>query len=429
MPFWYSNSKLAWLFLPFSLLFWLISQIRRALFSLNILSSYKSPKPVIIVGNLSVGGNGKTPVVVWLVEELQKQGLRVGVISRGYGSQSKTYPLLVTPETDPVQGGDEPVLIAKRTGVPVVISPNRQQAIELLLKTQDCDLILSDDGLQHYKLRRDIEIVVMDAERALGNGFVLPAGPLRELPSRLKNVDFVITNGGKNAYSDVIMTLVPHYAINLVTAEKRLLSEFTQGSAIAGIGNPQRFFTMLENLNIRLENTKAFQDHQHFEPQLLEKLNEIGAHYGVGVVDIVENRLVGMKSRGVYENPGGSIIMYAHRELEYLCLDRATYHYKELIANKYAELVYDGMWFAPLMYALQAFVDETQKTVTGDVKLKLYKGNIISAGATSPYSLYSEDFVTFEEDDVYNQADAAGFINLFGLPLKINALMKEKAGK
>ena len=163
--------------------------------------------------------------------------------------------------------------------------------------------------------------------------------------------------------------------------------------------------------------------------QLLEKLNEIGAHYGVGVVDIVENRLVGMKSRGVYENPGGSIIMYAHRELEYLCLDRATFHYKELIANKYAELVYDGMWFAPLMYALQAFVDETQKTVTGDVKLKLYKGNIISAGATSPYSLYSEDFVTFEEDDVYNQADAAGFINLFGLPLKINALMKEKAGK
>ena len=145
MPFWYSNSKLAWLLLPFSLLFWLISQIRGALFSLNILSSYKSPKPVIIVGNLSVGGNGKTPVVVWLVEELQKQGLRVGVISRGYGSQSKTYPLLVTPETDPVQGGDEPVLIVKRTGVPVVISPNRQQAIELLLKTQDCDLIISDD--------------------------------------------------------------------------------------------------------------------------------------------------------------------------------------------------------------------------------------------------------------------------------------------
>ena len=143
---------------------------------------------------------------------------------------------------------------------------------------------------------------------------------------------------------------------------------------------------------------------------------------------MVEDRLVGMKSRGVYENPGGSIIMYAHREMEYLCLDRATYHYKELIANKYAELVYDGMWFAPLMSALQGFVDATQQTVTGEVKLKLYKGNIINAGATSPYSLYNQEFVTFEEDEVYNQADAEGFINLFGLPLKINALMKEKAG-
>ena len=162
---------------------------------------------------------------------------------------------------------------------------------------------------------------------------------------------------------------------------------------------------------------------------LVEELNKLGGAYGVGIADIVEDRLVGMKSRGVYETPGGTILYTAIQELEYLCLDRATYHYKELIANKYAELVYDGMWFAPLMNALQAFVDETQKTVTGEVKLKLYKGNIISAGATSPYSLYSEDFVTFEEDDVYNQADAAGFINLFGLPLKINALMKEKAGK
>lgn len=162
--------------------------------------------------------------------------------------------------------------------------------------------------------------------------------------------------------------------------------------------------------------------------EILETLNEIGAANGVGVVDIVENRLVGMKSRGVYENPGGSIIMYAHREMEYLCLDRATYHYKELIANKYGELVYDGMWFSPLMNALNAFVEATQQTVTGEVTLKLYKGNIISAGATSPYSLYNQEFVTFEEDDVYNQADAEGFINLFGLPLTINALMKEKAG-
>lgn len=162
---------------------------------------------------------------------------------------------------------------------------------------------------------------------------------------------------------------------------------------------------------------------------LITALNEIGARNGVGIVDIVENRLVGMKSRGIYENPGGAIIMYAHRELEYLCLDRDTFHYKETVANKFAELVYDGKWFSPLREALAAFVDETQQTVTGQIKLKLYKGNIISAGSTSPYSLYNEEFVTFGEDDVYNQKDAEGFINLFGLPLQMRALMKQHAAK
>lgn len=162
---------------------------------------------------------------------------------------------------------------------------------------------------------------------------------------------------------------------------------------------------------------------------LITALNEIGARNGVGIVDIVENRLVGMKSRGIYENPGGAILMYAHRELEYLCLDRDTFHYKETVANKFAELVYDGKWFSPLREALSAFVDETQQTVTGQIKLKLYKGNIISAGSTSPYSLYNEEFVTFGEDDVYNQKDAEGFINLFGLPLQMRALMKQHAKK
>lgn len=158
---------------------------------------------------------------------------------------------------------------------------------------------------------------------------------------------------------------------------------------------------------------------------LLEKLNEIGIRNGVGICDMVENRLVGMKSRGVYENPGGAIIVYAHKELERLCLDRATMHYKEMVAIKYAELVYDGMWFSPLREALAAFVDETQKTVTGTVHLKLYKGNIMSAGAKSPYSLYSKEYVTFGADEVYNQADATGFITLFGLPLTVRALMKQ----
>ena len=163
--------------------------------------------------------------------------------------------------------------------------------------------------------------------------------------------------------------------------------------------------------------------------ELLTELNDIGARNGVGIVDICENRLVGMKSRGVYENPGGAILFYAHRELEYLCLDRATYHCKEGVAIRFGELVYDGMWFCQLREALSAFVDSTQETVTGTVKLKLYKGNIMSAGAKSPYSLYNQEFVTFEEDHVYNQADAEGFINLFGLPLKVRALMQEKAGK
>ena len=163
--------------------------------------------------------------------------------------------------------------------------------------------------------------------------------------------------------------------------------------------------------------------------ELLNKLNEIGARNGIGIVDICENRLVGMKSRGVYENLGGAILYYAHRELEYLCLDRATFHYKEGAAIRFGELVYDGMWFCQLREALSAFVDSTQETVTGTVKLKLYKGNIMSAGAKSPYSLYNQEYVTFEEDHVYNQADAEGFINLFGLPLKVRALMQEKAGK
>ena len=162
--------------------------------------------------------------------------------------------------------------------------------------------------------------------------------------------------------------------------------------------------------------------------ELLTTLNEIGSKNGIGITDICENRLVGMKSRGVYENPGGAILFYAHRELEYLCLDRATLHYKELVAQRYAELVYDGMWFSQLREALDAFVDSTQRTVTGTVRLKLYKGNIISAGSKSEYSLYSHDFVTFEEDDVYNQADGTGFVNLFGLPLKVRALMMEKTG-
>ena len=160
--------------------------------------------------------------------------------------------------------------------------------------------------------------------------------------------------------------------------------------------------------------------------QLIEELNKIGGENAIGTVDMVENRLVGMKSRGVYETPGGTILYRAHKDLEEICLDKETAHYKEQIALKFADIVYNGQWFTPLRESLSAFIDKTQETVTGEIKLKLYKGNIVNAGMTSPYSLYSEEYATFGEDAVYDQKDSAGFINLFGLPTVVNAKMKAK---
>lgn len=161
---------------------------------------------------------------------------------------------------------------------------------------------------------------------------------------------------------------------------------------------------------------------------IIRELNHIGGQNGIGIVDITENRVVGMKSRGVYETPGGSILYYAHNELEYLCLDKQTQAFKASVATKFAELIYSGEWFTPLREALEAFVTDTQKTVTGAVKLKLYKGNIIPAGATSPYSLYNEHIASFKTGDLYNHQDAEGFINLFGLPLKVRAMMQQNSG-
>ena len=160
--------------------------------------------------------------------------------------------------------------------------------------------------------------------------------------------------------------------------------------------------------------------------ELVEYLNEVAGKNGVGIADIVENRLVGMKSRGVYETPAGTVLYYAHRELEYITLDKQTMHYKDEAAIKFGEIVYDGQWFTPLREALSAFVDKTQETVTGTVKLRLYKGNVMSAGVKSPYSLYDEDIATFSADEVYDQKDSAGFINLFGLPIKVRAMMMRR---
>ncbi len=189
--------------------------------------------------------------------------------------------------------------------------------------------------------------------------------------------------------------------------------------------SPEQAPDKAEYVTLSFEKGEAVKlNGEKMEPvDLVMKLNEIGGRNGIGLMDMVENRLVGMKSRGVYETPGGTILFRAHQVLETLCLDRDTQHYKALIAQQFADLVYFGKWFTPLREALSAFVDKTQETVTGDVKLKLYKGNIINAGTTSPYSLYSEAFATFDADEVYDQNDSAGFINLFGLPIKVKAIL------
>lgn len=240
------------------------------LFRKKILKSYRSPVPVLVVGNISVGGNGKTPLVIWLVEQLQQKGINVGVISRGYGGKNKIFPQLVTAQSDPAFMGDEPVLIAQRTQAPVAISPNRQQSIELLLKQFELDLIITDDGLQHYALERDMEWVVLDGERRFGNGFLLPAGGLRELPNRLNEVQAVICNGQNAKVGEHSMQLKPEWAINLQTGEQRQLSDFTQPVyALAGIGYPPRFFNMLTELGISVAEAFSFADHQAFNEEMI----------------------------------------------------------------------------------------------------------------------------------------------------------------
>ena len=189
--------------------------------------------------------------------------------------------------------------------------------------------------------------------------------------------------------------------------------------------SPEKAPDRAQYVEIDFENgTPTAVDGRELPPAaLLEELNRIGGANAVGRVDLIENRLVGMKSRGIYETPGGTLLLSAHRELESLTLDRTTLHYKDILAGKYAEIVYNGQWFTPLRYAMDAFIDSTQERVTGRVRLKLYKGNVMIAGRKSPYSLYREDLATFGEDAVYNQKEAEGFINLFGLPSKVEGLL------
>ncbi|MDF7669832.1 tetraacyldisaccharide 4'-kinase [Orbaceae bacterium ESL0721] len=288
---WYGKSKLYWLLIPFSYLYGLIAKLRRYIY--RKFKQWKPSIPVVVVGNLTVGGNGKTPLVITLIDKLQQRGFKVGVVSRGYGGNAKQYPLILTEKTTTAEAGDEPVLIYRRTKVPFAVDANRCAAVKALLDNFQLDLILTDDGLQHYQLGRDVEIVVIDSKRKFGNGWWLPAGPMREKADRLQTVDMIIFNGENselckessignstlqkdivNRYIDktYIMQLEPLYAINLISGEKKALSDLKQIVAMAGISNPNRFFTMLKQLNANLIGTKAFADHQNFNFNLLKSI-------------------------------------------------------------------------------------------------------------------------------------------------------------
>lgn len=264
---WYQHSVLRWLLSPLSGLYRLITGLRKRGFERGWFTSYKLPVPVIVVGNISVGGTGKTPFVIWLAEQLKQAGYRPGIISRGYGGNAHRYPLDVTENTATQLAGDEPVLIARRSGCPVVVDPKRSQAALHLLSHYQCDAIISDDGLQHYALQRDIEIVLVDGQRRFGNKFCLPAGPLREPLARLKHVDFIVFNGSESVKSPFYqMCLQPSQWVNLL--DESLVAPLMhfngqQAHAVAAIGNPQRFFDLLCEHNITVQS-HHFADHHVF---------------------------------------------------------------------------------------------------------------------------------------------------------------------
>jgi len=268
--YWYQRNLLSLILLPVSWLFRLLVRLRRYLYAVGLLNSTRLPIPVIIVGNITVGGSGKTPLVIALIDMLRQAGYHPGVISRGYGGKAKTWPQQVRPDSDPSMVGDEPVLIAQSCKVPLAVGPDRVFAAQQLLQYNDCDVIISDDGLQHYSLKRDIEIVVVDGVRRFGNGYCLPAGPLREPPSRLTSVDFVVTNG-LAMRMEYPMELVAKNVLNLATGETRLLSSFAGQTVhtVAAIGNPDRFFNLLKKNGVDVI-PHPFIDHYSFSKEDLE---------------------------------------------------------------------------------------------------------------------------------------------------------------
>ncbi|CAO97184.1 tetraacyldisaccharide 4'-kinase [Erwinia tasmaniensis] len=273
---WSGRNALYLLLLPFSLFYGLISNFTRLSYRWGWRKAWRAPVPVVVVGNLTAGGNGKTPVVIWLVQALQQRGLRVGVVSRGYGGKAEYYPLVLGPKTTTDEAGDEPVLIYQRTGATVAVAPVRAQAVKAVLRSAAVDIIITDDGLQHYALARDIEIVVIDGERRFGNGWWLPAGPMRERAARLQSVTAIVTNGGKALPGEMAMRLTPGLAVNLKTGERRPVTELDNIVAMAGIGHPPRFFNTLRQLGVTPLRQVAFADHQHYSAESLYSLTSSG---------------------------------------------------------------------------------------------------------------------------------------------------------
>jgi tetraacyldisaccharide 4'-kinase len=263
---WYRRHPARWLLWPLSLVYGGLAALRRHGYRRGWLRSTRLPVPVIVVGNITVGGTGKTPLVIWLVEQLRARGWRPGIVSRGYGGRSANWPREVTPESDPGEVGDEPVLLARRLACPLAVAPDRVAAAQRLLAAQAVDIIVADDGLQHYALARDLEIAVLDGRRGLGNGLLLPAGPLREPASRLREVNLVVSHGAPGG--GWRMDLAPQALRRLEGGESRPLAAFAGRTvhAVAGIGHPERFFDSLRAAGLTVL-PHAFPDHHRFSAE------------------------------------------------------------------------------------------------------------------------------------------------------------------
>lgn len=272
---WYRGAWWLWLLRPLECCFRLLAAARRCLYRCGILHNYRAPVPVVVVGNITVGGTGKTPVVIALVQALQDRGIRVGVVSRGYGGSNEEFPYQVDDNSEASHCGDEPLLIYRRTGCPVVVAPQRSTAVKALLASCAVDMIISDDGLQHYAMARDLEIACLDAVLATGNGFCLPAGPLREPPSRLRTVDYVLYRGGRDVATAV--SYRPDGLVNLLSGECSALSPAVTGTevyAVAGIGRPEQFFDSLRAAGFDVR-PRPFTDHHAFCASDFHKLGDL----------------------------------------------------------------------------------------------------------------------------------------------------------